>query len=186
MPFIFGIHQFSEGLIWLGINGSLDYSVVEITKYFYNFIAMCFWPVFIPLAILLYEFPRQKRALYGLLATGTALSLYLLWCFTVYSELLINVNCCNSIAYIYRLPWGYGYLDALYVFLVVMPFLLSKNRRIRWALGPGFFITFLIALAMESGGDYPSIWCFFAAILSIINYWALLEKKSRRKLRKNK
>ncbi len=173
MPIIFGAHQFIEGLVWLGVGNVIDISIQNAAMYLFTFIAMCFWPFYIPLAMLIYEAPNKQKSLGILLCIGALISTYLFWCFTAYSELHINIQCCNSIAYIYRLPFLYGIIDYFYVAIVVAPFLLSNNPRIRYILGPGFLSTFFVALALESGGDYPSIWCFLAAILSILVVYSL-------------
>lgn len=173
IPVIFGIHQISEGFVWLGLDGVLSKELQDIAMYFFNFIAMSFWPVFIPFSLGLYEYPKKKWVYGGFTLLGLVLSLYLLWSYTVYSELHINVHCCDSIAYIYRVPYLYGKIDFVYLAVVVLPFLFSSNPRIRYLLGPAFLSTFLIALYLQSGYDYPSIWCFLAAVISVCIYYAL-------------
>ncbi len=173
IPLIFGLHQFSEGLVWLGIQGHVTEQIKNAAMYFYVFIALCFWPVYIPLAMLIYEKPNKKMVYTAIVGAGLCLSGYLFWGFAIYSKLSLNLNCCKSISYYYHVPWASNLLDATYVFLVVLPFLLSTNAMIRYVLGPCFFFSFLLALALQSGGDYPSIWCFLAAILSVMNYVAI-------------
>lgn len=173
VPIIFGVHQISEGFVWLGLDGAIGIRYQDLAMYFFNLIAMSFWPIFIPLSVGLYEYPRKKYSFAVLTVAGTIISLYLFYSYTFYSTLHINVQCCNSIAYIYHLPYLYGIVDYFYVLVVVLPFLLSCNPRIRFLLGPAFFISFLIALVIQSGYDYPSIWCFLAAGISICIYYAL-------------
>ena len=175
IPLIFGIHQFSEGLVWLGLNGAVSPAMEYWAMHFFNLIAMCFWPIFIPYAVYIYERPHRRIPLLALLSLGTIISAYLFYSFTIYSELSINVKCCNSIAYFYRMPYLQGIVDYFYVAVVVLPYLVSRNKRIQYALGPCFLGTFLIALAIQSGGDYPSIWCFLAAIISVVIYYSIYE-----------
>lgn len=173
IPIIFGIHQISEGFVWLGLNGHVSKDVQDAAMYFFNFIAMSLWPVFIPLSMGLHEYPRKKIAFGAFTIAGLVVSLYLFYSYTFYSTLHLNVKCCNSIAYIYYLPYLYGIVDYFYVAIVVIPFLLSPNPRIRYLLGPAFFGSFLFALYLQSGYDYPSIWCFFAALISLVIYYAI-------------
>jgi len=173
IPIIFGLHQLVEGIVWLGITGVVTEDIKNIASHIFTFVAMCFWPIFIPLSLFIYEYPKRHLAFSALLLLGMSVSIYLLWCFTVYSDLYINVRCCDSISYVYSLPYLYGIIDYFYVAVVVIPYLLSSNLRIRYLLGPGFFLTFIIALVLQSGGDYPSIWCFLAAALSIIVIYSL-------------
>lgn len=177
IPIIFGFHQLVEGIVWLGIDGVLNRSIQDIAMYVYTFIAMCLWPAFIPFSMYKHEYPSKKVAHLLVVAVGVLISIYLLWSFTVYSELHLELRCnfagCSSIMYFYDLPYFMGIIDGFYVAVVILPFLFSSNKRIRFILGPGFFLTFVIALYMQVGGDYPSIWCFLAAMLSTAIYYAL-------------
>lgn len=177
IPIVFGLHQFVEGVVWLGLIGTVGADIQNVAAHLFTFIAMCFWPIFIPLALLLYEYPKRRLPLFSLLVLGTAISSYLFWCFSIHSHLYVNVQCCNSLSYNYHLPYLYGVIDYFYVAVVVVPYLFSSNPRVKYLLAPGFLFSFLIALALESGGDYPSIWCFLAALLSISIIYSLKWKK---------
>ena len=45
IPLFFGIQQFIEGFIWLGINGG-QHTITKTLAYLYLFFAFSFWPVF--------------------------------------------------------------------------------------------------------------------------------------------
>src|SRR5581483_5610691 len=66
IPFIFGLHQLIEGLVWL----SFDSPVVHtVATYAYVFIAHAFWPAWVPFAVLMLERDKGRRKiLMGFLA----------------------------------------------------------------------------------------------------------------------
>ncbi len=185
IPLIFGLHQLSEGLVWLGIKGSITLPLQQAAMYVYAFIAMCFWPVYIPLAMLVHEYPSKRIPLLATLGVGGMISVYLLWSFTLYSPLNLRVNCgfdgCSAIAYLYELPYLVGIIDYFYVAVVVLPFVLSNNRRIRYGVSAAFLLSFLLALYLQNDKNYPSIWCFLAAVISSSVYYALAPRASRMK-----
>jgi hypothetical protein len=160
-------------VVWLGIDGKVPDPVEVVAMYFYVFIAMCFWPVFIPLALLQYEYPKKRHLFLFLTISGAFVGGYLLWCFSAYSELYIDVECCRSIAYTFELPYLEDGVDYFYLAVVALPGLFSSNTRIRNILGPVLFVTFCIASAASTEDDYPSIWCFLAAVISVSIYYSL-------------
>jgi len=54
IPLLFGIQQASEGLVWLSIqHGNLYLN--SVFSHVFTFFAYIFWPLFIPLSVLLLE-----------------------------------------------------------------------------------------------------------------------------------
>ena len=52
IPFMFGVQQFAEGILWLTIPKS-DYFVLQkMATYIYLFFAHILWPLWVPIAIL--------------------------------------------------------------------------------------------------------------------------------------
>ncbi len=177
IPVIFGIHQCSEGLVWLGTEEQISPLLAEIAKYFYAIIAICFWPFYIPLAMFWYQYPLHHIPLKIIIAIGAAVGLYLLWAITIASPLWIRVNCdinsCESIAYLFKIPPFSSHLDKVYLAAVIIPFALAKNLRIRYILGPAFLGSFVLAKYLQTMDNYPSIWCYLAAIISTIIFYVL-------------
>ncbi|MEO0444206.1 MAG: DUF6629 family protein [Pseudomonadota bacterium] len=179
IPLIFGLHQCSEGLVWLGVDQQISQQLADAAKYLYSFIAMSFWPFFIPLSILLYQYPKHHIPLKLVLAIGTVLGLYFLWSFTIASPMQIRVNCGHSIAYLFKPPYFFSYLDKIYVFSVIIPFVLAQNPRIRYLLGPAFLGSFILAKHLETMDNYPSIWCYLAALISVIIFYVLYTPETK-------
>lgn len=80
IPLLFGVQQLSEGVLWLTLRGMDMPTLQSWATNVYSFFSHVFWPVFVPLAILLVEPSlRRRRILRGFLAAGTLVGLYLLF-----------------------------------------------------------------------------------------------------------
>ncbi len=80
MPLLFALHQFTEGFVWLGLDGRLPPIVTHDAAAAYILYAQGLLPFLLPLSVLLIEPTggRQRRMLdFSLLGAG--LTLYLLW-----------------------------------------------------------------------------------------------------------
>lgn len=177
IPVGFAVHQAVEGIVWLGSSGTVSLAVQNMAAYLYSFLAFAFWPLFIPVAMLAYEWPRWRYAFISMAAAGLLTGGYLLWCFTVYAPLRLQINCsvsgCGSIGYLFTMPYLSGYIDYIYLFMVTAPFLLSSNVRIRALVGPVYLLSFLAAKYLSTAMNFPSVWCFIAALVSILMFYAL-------------
>lgn len=181
IPFIFALHQFLEGIIWLGNDDVLPQVYQTFAVYTYAFIAFSLWPLYVPLCILIYEWPKRIFINGPIVLLGGALGCYLLWCYTVFSPLHLEVNCsakeCFSLAYQYNVPIGQGYIDYIYYAIVTLPFLLSTNPRICFVVAPLYTISFPLAKYFAQFDNFPSLWCFMAALLSICIFYSLRGRK---------
>ncbi len=183
-PFFFGIQQLSESLVWLGVSGAVPESVQSVAIYFFSFMAFVFWPIYIPCSMTRYQRPGAARFSVPLQWTGLAIGLYYLWCFTVYSDLRLVVSCgadgCGSLAYVFSLPYLDSAINYFYLAVVTLPFFLSTNARIRWLVGPGFLVSFGLATLISVPDAFPSVWCFFAALMSLSIFFSLARKDTVR------
>jgi hypothetical protein len=170
-PALFGIQQLCEAGVWFGINRG-DAALVKNASLAFLFFAIAFWPFWIPLAAAALELRRGRCALFlGLAAVGLAsgCALYVPGALH-YDEWLSVAIEGHSIQYdlsgvpiaqaIAGVVWQVVYLS-----LVCVPLLLSREPRLR-ALG---FSAAVAALITHVAFRYAfaSVWCFFAAILSI-------------------
>jgi len=171
IPFLFAVQQAIEGFQWLALgHGSASLPL----GYAFLFFAYLFWPVFLPLASLQAETDKTRQALimvcFGAgVFTATLLGYYLIARPLVVEEL---GNCIN-----YSIATTSSIIMPLaYVVSVVGGGLLVKRFWIQMfgALG-------LLGLAVSYLGftqAYQSVWCFFAAILSLC---VIMELRSSRK-----
>ncbi len=160
-PAIFATHQFIEGILWLNHDGVLPdtYKTGAVTAYV--LIAYVLWPVFVPFAVYLTETSRRRRSIMLLcqaVGLGVGISLLLR---NMGAPLDVSVNCC-SLSYHVNAP---HLLMAPYLFTVSIPFLVSSQRGMV-LFGLALTASCAAAAALTSAATFPSVWCFFAAILS--------------------
>jgi hypothetical protein len=170
VPVFFGIQQISEGFVWHALNHG-DTTQVRAPSLFFLFFALAFWPFWFPFLAALME-TSWRRWFFGglaLLATG--------WFWILYFPLLASEDTFiteiahHSIRYDY---YGslvvYEYiprpvLQALYFISIALPMVFSSQP---FGRIPGIVLgasALVAALVFEHA--FVSVWCFFAAVLSI-------------------
>ncbi len=174
IPMLFAIQQFTEGVIWVTLREAGKDKINFIATTLYIIFARVLWPTITPLAVYLLETNKvRKKIISAILCIGVSISFYLLACLLYYgysSEIL----CCEHIGYVSTIPYG-NIVKWIYVAVVSLPFFCFSNRK--FALyGFLWFFSFLIADNWYRT-TFESVWCFFAAILSITIYLYLKYEK---------
>jgi len=169
LPLAFGVHQLTEGFVWLGLQGDVSSTVGDTALYAYVFYAWALLPLIAPLAIYLVEPSRwRRRTMAVLVAVGALVGAYLLWAVTHHTITAHIVG--NTIDY-----RGVGdsgnVVTVLYVLATCGSFLLSSQRHIRW-----FGVANIAAVAViawEQSEGLTSLWCIWGAIVSVLIYLQL-------------
>lgn len=180
IPLIFGIQQISEGFVWVALQSQQHDLMLTISSYVFLLAAVVIWPFMIPLSVLLMEKSQQRRkVLRVLLAIGIITSLY-------YGTglLLYDVNPQISehhIRYASEFPRPLALAAfIIYATATLVPLFVSSVRRM-WMFG-----TLVAASCLVTGIFYKeyltSVWCFFAALISVVIYWIISEKRSADKV----
>jgi len=160
-PAVFAAHQFIEGILWLNHDGVLPDAYKAGALYAYAFIAFVLWPIFVPFSAYLIETERKRRIIMLLCqGTGLLVGLTLLLSF-LRDPLEVSVDCC-SLSYHVNAP---DLLIAPYLVAVAIPFLASSRRSLV-LFGVAITGSCAAAAILASATTFPSVWCFFAAILS--------------------
>lgn len=168
IPFLFSFQQFSEGIVWLSLSNKEFAFLQPISTYLFLIIAQIVWPTWVPLSILLLEKnEKRKNALRLILGIGVGLSLYLTFCYLFY-----DVDAEISMHHIqYNLDFPHTknlvWLSGLFYFIptVVSTFVSSVKRM--HLLGTFILLSCITTLVFTTK-YFISIWCFFAAILSML------------------
>ncbi|MCL7454700.1 MAG: hypothetical protein M8467_16815 [Anaerolineae bacterium] len=160
-PAVFATHQAIEGVLWLNQDGVLPDTYKAVAVPAYVLIAYVLWPILVPLAAYMRE-PERRRRLIILVCEGAGLGVGL----SLASGLLrnpvdVSATCC-SLVYHVNAP---DLLLAPYLVAVSIPFLVSSRRRLV-LFGVGITVSCAVAAVTASAATFPSVWCFFAAILS--------------------
>ena len=163
IPGLFGVQQVIEGGLWLTLP---DHAAVgnTVLTHLFSFFSHVLWPIYVPIAVLLLE-PEawRRRVLMVIAVAGAAVGLYLFY-FLV-TEPIVSKVVGRHISY--QSP--HFYLVAvmvLYVLATCISSFVSSCKTIRW-FGAATFVALLAAYAFFAFW-FISVWCFFAAILSVI------------------
>lgn len=171
IPLLFAVQQFSEGFLWLSLEQT-DWAFLERSStYVFLIFAQVFWPIWVPLSILLIERDEQRRkVLYFLLIIGLAIGSYLAYCIAVYDVSASIVN--HHISYSLDFPFQLSLLAGVIYFMptVFPPFFSSIKQMIY--LGLSILISYMVTTVFFHE-FIISIWCFFAAVLSGIVLWVI-------------
>ena len=164
IPLLFGIQQIIEGVIWVSFGLP---ALSTVMTYLYLMFAYVLWPIFVPIAVLLIETnPVRKNILRVLSLIGFVLGMYLLYFIFADPSKAHIVN--QSIAYDYR--HLYELLPLFLYVLVTCGSGLVSSHRIIQVFGVAALATFFVANWFYNI-TFISVWCFFAAILSVLIYW---------------
>jgi len=165
IPLLFGIQQITEGIIWLTFGS--DAPLLKSTMTFiYSLFSHVLWPIFMPFSIALLETtPWRKKTLFTLQLAGIVVGLYLLY-------RILNVPITAELAgkhIEYDTPHFYILeVMALYLAATCASCLVSSHKMIN-LFGALLLLSFIAAYEIHSA-TLVSVWCFFAALLSLIVY----------------
>ena len=170
VPVMFGLQQLCEGLVWIGLERE-NPETIRVATLGYLFFALAVWPVWIPLAVAAIEPPGWRRLTIAI-ASGVGVLLGIVYYSPIASDGARGITP-TVIGHSIRYDAGLDSLAAswwwvwaiLYLAVVSGPLLASRAHGLR-PLG-----TAVILAAAAAYGLYhyasASVWCFFAAILSL-------------------
>lgn len=180
LPLLFGLQQFSEGMVWLG--GARQASALVATfSLAYMFFTWFLWPVWVPFATFFVE-PARRKPLYLLfaIAGGTLGGLQYVPYFA-HDGWLVTTFLGRAIAY-----GGTELLDfiigrtatyTIYLIIIIAPLLIASDRRLRVfgvLVGLVFVTTYLFFRFA-----YVSVFCFGGALMSLYLVHIILQLDRR-------
>lgn len=167
IPLIFAIQQAIEGFLWLSL-GRGDTSTTMLLTYAFLFFAFLWWPMYSPFAAFLVEPHRSRRRIIVFFCILGALIGSTLYAGFILHPIPAQVAG-RCIAYPIEIPYG-TFLTYLYVLAAIGSGLFSSRPIIK------FFSVFSGAFALISWLAYTmyftSVWCFFAAVMSLILFFS--------------
>lgn len=167
VPMLFAVHQFTEGWVWLGLDGRIGKLALDHVAFLFMLYAQGILPLLMPAAVALMEPPGWRRgAILALTGIGA------LVCVWDVSGLIFLPSRCyvdqNSIAYRNHMT-GNFWISCLYVLATCGALLLSTHRVVRWY--GAINVVALTITEIVKQYAFASVWCFYAAIMSVIIYW---------------
>ena len=176
IPLLFGFQQFAEGVLWVTLRSGGHDWLQNAATYIFLITALVIWPVMIPLSIwFIEEVKKRKKILAGLIVTGGILSLFYAFCLISY-DVTPQINGFH-IQYVDEFPRTL--VDIAFLFYLastVAPLFVSSVRRM-WLVGILMTVSFLVTRIFFA--QYlTSVWCFFAALISVVIYWIISESQT--------
>ena len=171
IPLLFAIQQLTEGVIWLTFSHEAPVLNTVMT-YIYTFFSHVLWPIYVPAAVLLMEPPGQRRhALLAFVAIGIAVGAYLLYILIAFP--VVSRPTGQHVEYLS--PHFFAALSmSLYLLASTVSVLLSSHQAVK---------IFGVLALLSFGAAYYfyaiwfiSVWCFFAALLSMVIYLHFLAR----------
>src|ERR1700691_388746 len=164
LPTLFAIHQFTEGFVWLGLDGTLSPAVAHDMGAAFMLYAQGLLPFVLPLSVSLFEADKQsRRRMLPFLVLGGAITLYILWALTAFPLQLYVRG--NSIVYINQATNNTA-VAVLYVIATCGSLFFSKVKPMV-IFGFANLVILLTVMAFKRYA-FTSLWCAYAAIASVI------------------
>jgi hypothetical protein len=168
IPLIFAAQQIVEGFLWLNLPNSDNLGLNQGLIYAFLFVAQVLWPIWVPLSIYQLTPKADRKSIQKILIaigilTGTATAIFL-----IFFESTAKIYG-NHVLYNQTYPDAIRYIGVtLYLAATILPLYFSSVKNL-WMLGLGILIAYVVSFIFFSR-YLLSVWCFFAAIISVTVY----------------
>jgi len=178
MPLLFAVQQLSEGVLWLALDyGYYPTLLSDIAMSVFLFFAYITWPIWLPFSLVMIE-KKSFRLNLLLLCLGVGIGFTVINFYSAQDSALSAKIVDNSIqygAYQVNSPWFFYTMRILYLAAVIVPCFISTFP-LMWVFGLLVGISYAIAEYFYFA-TFSSVWCFFAAIVSISIFFILYRHK---------
>ena len=173
LPLLFALHQFTQGFVWLGMDQIIEPRALHMAEDIFVFYAQGLLQFLIPLALWLIEPSGMRKKLIGvLMIAGGLLMAYTVYGLSIYPT---SVTVDNGILN-YVNPWtDKAWIGILYVLTTCGSLILSNSIAIRVFGWLNLLALILIHFLVPEG--FTSIWCLYAAAISIFLYFYFVERR---------
>lgn len=164
LPMLFAIHQFIEGFVWLGLDGTLSPAVTHDMGAAFMLYAQGLLPLLLPLSVFLFESDRKSRQrMLAFVILGGATTLYILWGLTAFpTDVYVQGK---SIVYMNQATNNTA-VGVLYVIATCGSLFFSKIRMMV-LFGVANLVILLTVMEVRRYA-FTSLWCAYAAVASVI------------------
>jgi hypothetical protein len=177
IPLLFGVQQFAEGFLWLTLPDPDPqlFFLRKICTYIFMITAQVIWPLMIPFSVLSMEKnTRRRKILTYLVICGTIVSLYYIVC-----QLFLHVDArIEGYHILYKTDFPESLSNPvflIYLVATITPLFVSTQKKMR--IMAILMILSCLLTAIFCKEYLTSVWCFFAALISIVIYWILIDSE---------
>jgi len=173
LPLLFGLHQFTQGFVWLGLYHMISPTALHIASMLFVFYAQAILPFWVPLAIRLLE-PRSPRRqlISALVVVGGLLMAYVAWgLLRQPTQVFISHD---SLVYL-NPHTRHVWVALIYISTTCGSLILSRSVAIQlfgWLNLLGLLLVYLIA-----NYAFTALWCLYAALVSVVLYLHFIERR---------
>ncbi len=172
IPLIFGLQQFAEGMVWLSFLSLRFEPIRMLSAYIFLTCAGVIWPLWMPIALARFAGAKAYKWYVPCVVAGGLCALTFIM-YVLFYPISVTADC-NVIYYFdgaYAHAWGV-YLNVftslLYIVATIVPFFITQNKTL-WFLGALIAIAYVVSYVVYFEA-FASVWCFFAAIISLLVY----------------
>lgn len=164
LPTLFAVHQFIEGFVWLGLDGTLSAAVTRHMGAAYMLYAQGLLPFVLPLGVLLFEPDlKSRKRMLPFVVLGAMTMLYVLWALIAYPTRIYIQS--RSIVYLnegtYHTP-----VAVFYIVATCGSLFFSKVREM--VLFGAANLAILLVVMVVRRYAFTSLWCAYASLASVI------------------
>jgi hypothetical protein len=179
LPILFAAHQFIEGFVWLGLDGTLSPNIARIMGAAFMLYAQGILPFLMPLSVWLFEpTVKSRRRMLPFLAVGIGTALYILWALTAYSFNVYIRD--NSLVYV-NPATNNAWVAVFYVIATCGSLFFSRIKDM--VIFGGANLLILLVVMVVKRYAFTSLWCAYAALASVIILAYFWESIGRRPFR---
>jgi hypothetical protein len=176
LPVLFCVHQLLEGVIWQQIDAAGGAAVRTPAVEAWLLISWLVLPVLIPLAVRMFE-PDERRRRWMLGLAGLGLATGGLLAVESIREATAAIASGHHLDYAVAIAPAWV-LGVPYVAATCLPLLVSSHRFVV-RFGGALLISLVITLVVDAQA-FTSVWCFFAALLSVALFVHYARERFRR------
>jgi uncharacterized protein DUF6629 len=172
IPLLFAAHQLAEGVVWLTLEAGDHARWQRPAMFSYLTVAKVVWPFWVPLSISVVERnPAHRKVLIPLLVIGAVSLLYQAYLLIAY-PVSASISPGHHIHYEVASPPAARWLSGVLYFIptVFPPFFC--RLRLMQIVGLGVLGSFIFS-AIYFREALGSVWCFFAALISVLIWFAV-------------
>jgi len=173
LPLLFALHQFTQGFVWLGMDGLINPRALQIAESLFVFYAQGILQFLVPLAVWLLEPKGIRKTLIALLMyLGAFLTAYSLWGLSIAST---EVSIVNGVLYYKNPITDQLWLGIGYVLTTCGSLIFSRSIAIQ--LFGWLNFAALVAIYFINPYGFTSLWCLYAAAVSVLLYFYFVERR---------
>ena len=173
VPLLFALHQFTEGFVWLGVHDDIRSEAAGHMTFLFILYAQGILPFLMPLAVLLMEPPGTRRTIVaGLTILGGADAIYILYALLAYPS---HVEVMHHSLHYDNQATATWEVASIYIIVTVGSLIASTHVVVRW-FGLANLVGVVATLALAHWA-FTSIWCLYAAVISVMLYWQFANRK---------